>query len=137
EMRLIFSQPEIQELELEQYRDFWPEKKRGRRHTKRETEMKLFKMEIWNLLSYFILRLSSLGTKLHFLFLSVPFTQRSCMERHQPFINCKNMSLHPDIDLALEAGYATETAYKLYIRKCKCCLELGRIPEAQNAFDKA
>ena len=27
--------------------------------------------------------------------------------------------------------------YKLYIRKCKCLLELCRIPDAQEAFDKA
>ena len=27
--------------------------------------------------------------------------------------------------------------YKLYIRQCKCLLELCRIPQAQEAFDKA
>lgn len=42
-----------------------------------------------------------------------------------------------DIDLALEAGYATQIVYKLYIRQCKCLLELNRIQEAQEAFDKA
>ena len=42
-----------------------------------------------------------------------------------------------DIDLALEAGYPTHMVYKLYIRQCKCLLELCRIPQAQEAFDKA
>ncbi len=42
-----------------------------------------------------------------------------------------------DIDLALEAGYPTSMVYKLYIRQCKCLLELCRIPQAQEAFDKA
>ena len=42
-----------------------------------------------------------------------------------------------DIDLALEAGYPTSMVYKLYIRQCKCLLELNRIPQAQEAFDKA
>ena len=42
-----------------------------------------------------------------------------------------------DIELALEAGYPTHNAYKLYIRQCKCLLELCRIPQAQEAFDKA
>ena len=42
-----------------------------------------------------------------------------------------------DIELALEAGYPTHMVYKLYIRQCKCLLELSRIPEAQEAFDKA
>ena len=42
-----------------------------------------------------------------------------------------------DIALALEAGYPTHMVYKLYIRQCKCLLELSRIPEAQEAFDKA
>ena len=42
-----------------------------------------------------------------------------------------------DIALALEAGYPTHMIYKLYIRKCKCLLELCRIPDAQEAFDKA
>ena len=41
-----------------------------------------------------------------------------------------------DIDLALEAGYPTYNLYKLYIRQCKCLLELCRIPQAQEAFDK-
>ena len=27
--------------------------------------------------------------------------------------------------------------HKLYIRQCKCLLELCRIPQAQEAFDKA
>ena len=42
-----------------------------------------------------------------------------------------------DIDLALEAGYPIQMVNKLYIRQCKCLLELSRIPEAQVAFDKA
>ena len=42
-----------------------------------------------------------------------------------------------DIELALEAGYPTHMVYKLYIRQCKCLLELGRIPQAQEAFDQA
>ena len=42
-----------------------------------------------------------------------------------------------DIELALEAGYPTHMVYKLYIRQCKCLLELTRIPQAQEAFDKA
>ena len=42
-----------------------------------------------------------------------------------------------DIDLAVEAGYPTELIYKLYIRQCKCLLELGRIADAQAAFDRA
>lgn len=42
-----------------------------------------------------------------------------------------------DIELALEAGYPTSLLYKLYIRQCKCLLELGKIVEAQAAFDKA
>ena len=42
-----------------------------------------------------------------------------------------------DIELALEAGYPTHIVYKLYIRQCKCLLELSRIPQAQEAFDKA
>ena len=42
-----------------------------------------------------------------------------------------------DIDLAVEAGYPTELIYKLYIRQCKCFLELGQIADAQAAFDRA
>jgi tetratricopeptide (TPR) repeat protein len=42
-----------------------------------------------------------------------------------------------DIELAVEAGYPTTLVYKLYIRQCKCLLEMCRIPEAQEAFDKA
>jgi len=42
-----------------------------------------------------------------------------------------------DIELALEAGYPIQMCNKLYIRQCKCLLELSRIPEAQVAFDKA
>ena len=42
-----------------------------------------------------------------------------------------------DIDLAVEAGYPTDLVYKLYIRQCKCLLELGRIADAQAAFDRA
>ena len=42
-----------------------------------------------------------------------------------------------DIDLAIESGYPASHVYKLHIRKCKCLLELGRIVEAQNAFDVA
>ncbi|TRY68906.1 hypothetical protein TCAL_03792 [Tigriopus californicus] len=42
-----------------------------------------------------------------------------------------------DIELALEAGYPTSLLYKLFIRQCKCLLELGKIGEAQAAFDKA
>ena len=37
--------------------------------------------------------------------------------------------------MALEAGYPANMVYKLYIRQCRCLLELGRIPEAQAAFD--
>ena len=39
--------------------------------------------------------------------------------------------------MAIEAGYPTNIVYKLYIRQCKCLLELGQISEAQTAFDKA
>ena len=42
-----------------------------------------------------------------------------------------------DIKLAIEAGYPTNMVYKLYIRQCKCLLELGHIADAQKAFDKA
>ena len=42
-----------------------------------------------------------------------------------------------DIKLAIEAGYPTNMVYKLYIRQCKCLLELGHIADAQTAFDKA
>ena len=42
-----------------------------------------------------------------------------------------------DIRLAIEAGYPTNIVYKLYIRQCKCLLELGKISDAQVAFDKA
>ena len=30
------------------------------------------------------------------------------------------------LDVAISAGYANNGLYKLYIRKCKCELELGR-----------
>lgn len=42
-----------------------------------------------------------------------------------------------DIELALGSGYPKGSAYKLHIRQCKCLLELGRIVEAQKAFDQA
>lgn len=42
-----------------------------------------------------------------------------------------------DIEMALSAGYPTNGLYKLYIRQCKCELQLGRIPKAQKAFDAA
>ena len=42
-----------------------------------------------------------------------------------------------DIELSVESGYPPASVYKLHIRKCKCLLELGRIVEAQNAFDVA
>ena len=36
-----------------------------------------------------------------------------------------------DVELAVSAGYPHNGLYKLYIRKCKCELELGRINRAQ------
>jgi len=42
-----------------------------------------------------------------------------------------------DVDVAISAGYPNNGLYKLYIRKCKCELELGRIGKAQAAFDLA
>ena len=42
-----------------------------------------------------------------------------------------------DVEVAVSAGYPHNTVYKLYIRKCKCELELGRINRAQVAFDAA
>ena len=39
--------------------------------------------------------------------------------------------------MAIAAGYPSNTVYKLYIRRCKCHLEMGRISLAQQAFDKA
>lgn len=36
-----------------------------------------------------------------------------------------------DIEIAIAAGYPTNTIYKLYIRRCKCELEMGRIAKAQ------
>ena len=42
-----------------------------------------------------------------------------------------------DIEVAVAAGYPQNSIYKLYIRKCKCELELGRINQAQAAFDCA
>jgi len=42
-----------------------------------------------------------------------------------------------DIEIAIAAGYPTNSIYKLYIRRCKCELEMGRIGKAQEAFDKA
>ena len=41
--------------------------------------------------------------------------------------------------MALEAGYAEDghALHKLYVRQCKCNLELGRIPAAQRSFDLA
>ena len=42
-----------------------------------------------------------------------------------------------DVEVAVAAGYPHNTVYKLYIRKCKCELELGRINRAQVAFDAA
>lgn len=60
-------------------------------------------------------------------------TYRSaCFFALQNYKNCLT-----DIELALEAGYPTHMVYKLYIRQCKCLLELCRIPQAQEAFDKA
>ena len=51
-------------------------------------------------------------------------------------VKCYNECLS-DIELAIEAGYPTHMVHKLYIRQCKCLLELCRIPQAQEAFDKA
>ena len=42
-----------------------------------------------------------------------------------------------DVEVAVAAGYPHNSVYKLYIRKCKCELELGRINKAQAAFDAA
>ena len=42
-----------------------------------------------------------------------------------------------DVEVAVAAGYPRNSVYKLYIRKCKCELELGRINRAQAAFDAA
>ena len=42
-----------------------------------------------------------------------------------------------DVEVAVQAGYPRNSVYKLYIRKCKCELELGRINKAQAAFDAA
>ena len=42
-----------------------------------------------------------------------------------------------DVEVAVAAGYPHNGVYKLYIRKCKCELELGRINKAQAAFDAA
>ena len=41
------------------------------------------------------------------------------------------------MEVAVAAGYPHNSVYKLYIRKCKCELELGRINRAQAAFDAA
>ena len=37
-----------------------------------------------------------------------------------------------DIEIAIAAGYPTNSIYKLYIRRCKCELEMGRISKAQE-----
>lgn len=37
----------------------------------------------------------------------------------------------------MESGYPSNALYKLYIRKCRCLLEMERISEAQSAFDQA
>ena len=42
-----------------------------------------------------------------------------------------------DVEVAVAAAYPRNSVYKLYIRKCKCELELGRINKAQMAFDAA
>jgi len=42
-----------------------------------------------------------------------------------------------DIEVAVSSGYPQNSIYKLYIRKCKCELELGKINKAQAAFDSA
>jgi len=42
-----------------------------------------------------------------------------------------------DIEIAISSGYPKNGHYKLYIRQCKCELELGRILRAQAAFDLA
>ena len=42
-----------------------------------------------------------------------------------------------DVEVSVAAGYPRNSVYKLYIRKCKCELELGRINQAQTAFDAA
>ena len=42
-----------------------------------------------------------------------------------------------DVEVAVAAGYPHNSVYKLYIRKCKCELEMGRINKAQTAFDAA
>ena len=42
-----------------------------------------------------------------------------------------------DIEVAVASGYPQNSIYKLYIRQCKCELELGRINRAQAAFDSA
>ena len=34
-------------------------------------------------------------------------------------------------------GYPSKNTYKLYIRKTRCLLELGKVREAQASFDKA
>jgi hypothetical protein len=39
--------------------------------------------------------------------------------------------------VAVASGYPQNSIYKLYIRKCKCELELGKINRAQAAFDSA
>ena len=63
----------------------------------------------------------------------IPIYSRSaCSYVLKNYVDCLT-----DIELALEAGYPTHMVYKLYIRQCKCLLELTRIPQAQEAFDKA
>ena len=37
-----------------------------------------------------------------------------------------------DIEIAIAAGYPSNSIYKLYIRRCKCELEMGRISKAQE-----
>ena len=40
-----------------------------------------------------------------------------------------------DVEVAVSAGYPHNSVYKLYIRKCKCELELGRINRAQVTIE--
>ncbi|CAB4055686.1 unnamed protein product [Lepeophtheirus salmonis] len=137
EMKIVFSQPEIKELDLENYATFWPEKNESVAKQNREDGNVAFQngnMELAILLYTEALKFSPVHpTLLHGEDMSVSAANRSAalyqLKKYEASVR--------DVDLALEAGYATEMAYKLYIRKCKCCLELGKISDAQNAFDKA
>ena len=42
-----------------------------------------------------------------------------------------------DIDLALKSGYPEESHHKLWERRAKCCVHLGRPKEAAESLDKA